>query len=100
MSRRAAPGGDTPLCLIPYQRERNSSADAGLLDKHVSCLCGTASVFTVAGNGNCMARAFEETCPPASSVLKVQGRGEILKSSCATIKLKCLDLLGILSANN
>lgn len=39
LSRRAAPRGRHTLCWMPYQREGNSRADAGIFYEYVSSRC-------------------------------------------------------------
>lgn len=75
LSRRVALGGDTPLCLIPYQIRRNSGADVRKLYKLTSSPCILLLCLQVLGMGNCFAIAFVGTHLLASfSVLKVKGR--------------------------
>ena len=58
LSRRVALGGDTPLCLIPYQIKRNSRADVGKLYKLMSSPCRAASLPTDSGNGKLLCNSF------------------------------------------
>lgn len=58
LSRRVALGGDTPLCLIPYQIRRHSGADVGKLYKLTSSPCSAASLPTGSGNGKLLCNSF------------------------------------------
>lgn len=86
LSRRVAPGGDTPLCLIPYQKERNSGADVGKLYKRVSSPCSAESPLRDSRNGKLLCNSF---CENTSSFFCFKSQ----RGSCLSLVVLILNVL-------